>query len=381
MPRSGDPSDAVSVLPDLPAPPSLPQIPTGLLVAALGIFALVVLVASARNRKARGVPVALRPGMEAAGMPRRSLNFPVRAFVGPNGGGKTLAMVELLALPAWSKGKLVVSNFPMFPEALGYPAELHQRLDRRWADLVTIGTCQEVNPCEPGWCPHSSTAGRPCVLLLDEMSAVFPSRQSQSTPHQLVSTFNQLRKRDVILGWAAPDWMRCDTFVREVTRSVTECRGFWRDPIVRRYPPSLRQRFPRAARGDDGKRQHITSGWPPNRILRWETYRADDFDEWSSGQRDKRKPDGRRWYWRTLGLAQHAYDTLAGCDPFDHLDHLGSCVICGGKRPPRPPCRCHQLRDVGEVPQVTESPEGPQTPDLATLLRTRNGIPRLGQRT
>lgn len=260
------------------------------------------------------------------------MSFAIRAFVGPNGGGKTLAAVEQVVMPSWAKGRPVVSNLKLDPAAVGYAPELYVPLTS-WRQIVDL---------------------RGCALVLDEISSVLPSRQAMSVPPQLVRVLNQLRKIDVApVAWTAPNWARADVLLREVTQAVTVCRGFLPDRYSR--TPDRAYRFPRT--GPKGERLHAEDGWGPNRMFRWLTYDAVEFDEFTYALVADVKPMSVRWYWRAAHHAHRAYDTRENVDLLDHLDDIGVCVGCGGNRT-RHSCSCsdYVARKRGETPKVEGDP-------------------------
>jgi hypothetical protein len=245
---------------------------------------------------------------------------PIRAFVGPNGGGKTLAAVTLVVEPALRAGRRVVATCPIkHPRA---------SLLESWRDLPDL---------------HD------CVLLLDEVTSQLPSRQSMSAPSQLVRMVNQLRKVDVDLAWTAPNWSRADVALREVTQSVTVCRGQLPDRWLRvpERPPWWRLSGERLREGDKPLRG--SARWPSNRLFRWLTYNAVGFDEFTYRAVKDVKPLAREWYWRPWHVDQYLYETLAAVELLDHLDDVGVCLACGGSRS-RPKCRCgtSSARTAGE---------------------------------
>lgn len=257
--------------------------------------------------------------------------LPIAACVGPNGAGKTLAAIERAVLPSWERGRPVVSNVQLVPAAAGYSPDLYRPLES-WTQIPELSGC---------------------LLLLDEISRVLPSRQHASAPAQLVGVLNQLRKVDVALVWTAPNWQRCDVMLREVTQSVTVCRGLFPDRFVRE--PRTGKRFPKAMRDEDGKRLRIDSDWLPNRVMRWVTYDAMLFDEFTYARVEDVRPIGRRWYWRSRHVAQECYRTLDAVDLLDHLDDVGTCMACGGHRT-RPKCTCVRpnRRELVELPEAAE---------------------------
>lgn len=229
----------------------------------------------------------------------------IHACVGLNGAGKTLAMVEFGALPALKKGRPVFANF---------------RINHEGASLIS--NFREVEKL------------RGCTLLLDEITSVFPSRQSQSLPPQFARMLNQLRKPDVDLWWTAPSWARADRLLREVTSEVWWCRGM----------------FPE--RGSESR-------WPKNRFFRFRAFAAEDYEEFTIDKAQKLKAVERRWYLRRRHEAYKLYDTLESVDLIAHLDDVGLCVDCGGSRS-RPKCICPrrfiEAAEGAPAPVVADAP-------------------------
>jgi hypothetical protein len=251
------------------------------------------------------------------------MTAPIRAFVGLNGGGKTLAAVELCAMPALAAGRPVVANF-----------RIHHRL---WQPLGSWRHIPEL---------------RNCVLIIDEVTAALPSRQSQSLPAELARVLNQLRKVDVEVAWTAPNWARADKMLREVTGSVTVCRGTFPD---------------RWQRDDEGKKlDKVESAWRPNRLFRWTTFAGEDFDEFTFSAQAKLKAVARKRYWRPRHAAHKMYDTLAAVELLDHLDFTGTCPNCDGARK-RHICKCSTGARYPEAAPAAEGP-GEVAPESPTSL-------------
>lgn len=231
-------------------------------------------------------------------------------FVGPNGGGKTLAMVELLAEPALAKGWRVIANFELF----------HEKWERlvSWRQLNDLETRADVD--------------QPVILLLDEITSVLPSREAMRLPAQLARVTNQLRKANVTLGWSAPAWARADVMLREVTQSVWVCRGMFSDFYER---DDGKHAFP--FRGKKG--EPLSHGWGSHCLFRWEEYDAVALDEFTYNRAEKIGALRRKWYWRPNHTAHRLYRTLDPVQLLDHLDDAGLCVNCGGVRR-RPTCKC-----------------------------------------
>lgn len=245
-------------------------------------------------------------------------------------------MVERLVLPAWARGRPVVANLALRPELLGFPRELYVPL-RSWRQIPELSGC---------------------TLCLDEISSVLPSRQAMSVPPQLVRILNQLRKGDVELGWTAPNWARCDVLLREVTQAVTVCRGSFPDRWEREQVGAVRFQRPRR-RDAQGEPIRQTHGWGPNRLFRWTTYDAMEFDEFTYSTSKQLQPRGSCRYWRPRHFGDVAYETLEAVDLLDHLDDVGVCVVCGGTRT-RAKCSCATDRaDGGRKGRQARVPPSP----------------------
>jgi hypothetical protein len=245
----------------------------------------------------------------------------IRAFVGPNGSGKTLGAVVLNALPAWRRGIPVVSNMTLDPAAIGLDPAL----------FIPLTTWRQIPEL------------RDCVLIVDEIQATFPSRESARMPAELARMLNQLRKPNVQLVWTGPAWARADLIIRECTQYVTLCRGMLPDRMVRQ--PGVVARFPPALKVDGRAQRVETTGWLPNRLFRYVTFDATAFEEFTLGKAEKLRPMSRRFYWRTAHPEQACYVTGEQVSLLDHIDEFGTCMQCGGNRR-RPACSCGERHDT-----------------------------------
>lgn len=306
------------------------------------------------------------------------MHFAISGFVGHNGHGKTLRMVEWLALPSFAKGRPVVANFRLYPERVGADASLYIPL-RSWRDIARCGTHfvtlvpDEVATWEQQYFDawghllgpgpvgsaseitdeghlvvprlnadgslYSITGNVGAVLLLDEINSVMPSRGYASMPPELLRVVNQLRKQDTIVGWTAPAWERADVALREVTTAVHVCRGYFPDRWER--DPYHRAFRPRAVRDEGGKRVRWTKGWPPRRLFKFSIYDAVEYEAASLGlgQDQRVQSVGVTYRWRSRHDAQIAYGSADAVLLLDHLDAVGTCVTCDGSRT-RHKCTC-----------------------------------------
>lgn len=265
----------------------------------------------------------------------------ITGVIGLNGAGKGLVAAEG-ALRAWEQGHPVVSNIRLMPEAAGFAADLYLPL-QSWRDIASLGVIR----CNPLDCPdhdeetshpeRSLTGGVPCTLWLDEINACFPARQFAALPPELVRVINQLRKQKVTVVWTSPAWEQADAELRRVTRMVVMCRGRLADSWQRR--PGRLGWFPPVQRNEDGKRILTGGDWPPNRLFRFEGFKAEDLEGFALDRRTEVRAQWGTWYWRQKHRAQFVYNTDAQVDLLDHLDFAGVCVACDGKRS-RHACKC-----------------------------------------
>lgn len=244
----------------------------------------------------------------------------IAGVVGANGHGKTLGAVALFVLPAWATGRVVVSNLRLYPEALGYPAEYWRPLSSG-AELLRLGDHGGRVEPETGelW---STTEDRGVMLLLDEITSVFPSRGFADLPYEVQRFLQQMRKPDVApVVWTAPAWARADLMLREVCQFAIEAEPMF--PLLSRRPST-------------------PWGWPGHRWFRYLIHDAFSYEEFigvavAGGERSRREPESVRRLWRrkVLKAARLAYDTREGVELLDHI----ACPRCGGKQA-RKTCRC-----------------------------------------
>lgn len=301
----------------------------------------------------------------------------IQAFVGTNGGGKTLAAIEQCVLPAVDENRVIVGNLRL--EVPDF------RLLRSWRELIRVGVHVDTLTGAPAkfgpggnrLLPHhdgyrddledySLTLNRPALVVLDEITACLPSRSYSSMPTQLQRVLNQLRKQDTTLVWTAPNWARCDVLLREVTQLVTVCRGYAPDLYYREPVRAFR---PAPLRNEQGEKLRVQGAWKPRRLFQWKTYDAVDFEEFTADDQVRIRPVARRWYWRPAHVAQFVYETLESVQLLDHLDDLGICIGCNGKRKQRS-CTCNFTLEA-DTPAPGAAGPGP-VPTTTTTTRPRS---------
>lgn len=238
--------------------------------------------------------------------------FAIRAYVGANGHGKSLAMVNDV-LPSLMAGRKVLSNVRILdfenPRPCDDPActspnhETHMAAHPLYIPLLDYSQLLEARGVD---------------VLLDEVTGIASSRESSALPVQVVNLLVQLRRRDVTLSWTAPAWARADKVLREVSQVVVHCRG---------YSPKTRQT-------GDGTRV-----WRDRRLFWWRAYDAVAFEDFTIGKRQKLRPSPVQLFWRPGSLAMSAYDTLDDVSALGWAMESGLCIACGGRRSV-PKCSC-----------------------------------------
>lgn len=250
---------------------------------------------------------------------QRRRGFPIHAYIGANGGGKSMCAVYD-TLPSLAAGRPVVSTVRILDPYTGEPHPL-------WVPLDDYRTLLEVERCD---------------VVLDEVTGVASSRESAGMPAAVANLLVQLRRKDVALRWTAPSWKRADTIIRECSQGVTLCQGFYGERIA----------------DDTGDRL-----WSAKRLFYWRTYDAVAFDEWSQTKKDRVKPSARQLVWRPGLIAQDAYDTFDSVLSLGTVTDAGVCMDCGGHRTRRKcgcdahsaPARPRSRRRV-EVAETDETP-------------------------
>jgi hypothetical protein len=282
--------------------------------------------------------------------------WPIHGYVGPNGGGKSAAMVwdTVASLevgrPVLSTVRLLDYSNPRecdddecrddptsghwmrsMPEPHVVESVFAVEPDpkRRIALLSQLGDIKGAHrAAHPLWIPlvdwQQVLDARGCDLLLDEVTGAASSRESSGLPAAIANKLVQLRRNDVVVRWSAPSWMRADKIIRECSQAVTYCTG------------SL------AVRDGDESRQ-----WRRRRLFHWKTYDAQLFEDFTSGKRAELPAISNDWHYGPGSLAFAAYDTYDSVLSVGTVNEAGSCYRCGGTRR-RPACKCSDNHESGE---------------------------------
>jgi hypothetical protein len=277
--------------------------------------------------------------------------YPISGYVGPNGGGKSAAMVWD-TLPSLTAGRPVLGTVRLLdhenprqctddlcqddplsghfiralpsPELIAQAFEVIKHPSERIAVLLEMGNIVGVHRAvHPLWIPlvdwQQVLDARGCDLLLDEVTGAASSRDSMALPSAIANKLVQLRRNDVVVRWSAPSWARADKIIRECSQSVTWCKGM----------------LPKVATDEGGQRQ-----WRNRRLFRWKTYDANSFEDFTVGKRQELDTLVRDWHWGPGSPAFAAYDTFDSVLSVGTVNESGTCYKCGGSRR-RETCKGH----------------------------------------
>lgn len=274
---------------------------------------------------------------------------PISAYVGPNGGGKSLAMIHD-TLPTLDGVRWECSEPSHAHTREGVTSGLRRVLST--VALLDLGPDDSVldrarrrdHPLYDKlvrW--QQFVEATHCDILLDEVTGVAGAR-GVGLPPQMLQMIVQLRRADVVVRYTTPNWARTDVVLREVTQSVTVCRGFFAKKI-----PGLM--------------------WPSRRLFRWSSYDAQDWDEVSMERISRAKPLLVDWYWRVGRVAMDTYSTHNAVSILDHVSESGPCLICDGTRV-RGRCLGHGTGEGGPGDPRGAAPAGPRSPVRSHPVRS-----------
>ena len=289
--------------------------------------------------------------------------FPITGYVGANGGGKSAAMVWD-TLPSLESGRPVLSTVRLLDyddprpcdgcEEEGHLRPVYGPPLIGDALAAYVQRVADAEGCDPSEVPDSAIPvrdsngfplrevigsevhrqahplyvplrewqqlldARSCDVLLDEVTGIASSRESQGMPAPVANKLVQLRRADVVVRWSAPAWARADKIIRECSQSVTYCRGF----------------FSKTHRDEGGARL-----WSQRRLFKWSTYDAMAFEDFTAGKREDLSTEVTDWHWGPKSPAFVAYDTYDAVSTVGTVSDAGRCYRCGGRRP-IPSCSC-----------------------------------------
>lgn len=262
---------------------------------------------------------------------RRS--FPIRAEVGPNGGGKSLCAVDN-TLPSLAAGRTVLSTIKLLDHRTGEPHKAYEP----FYDIDQLLTARNLD------------------CLMDEVTGIANSRAHADVPTHVINKLVQLRRVGVTVDITTPNLARADKIIREVMQVVTECRGY----------------FPAKVAPVDGE----LTMWAPKRVFRFMTYDTVEFEEWTAKKADKIDPIVSTWFKGPGSQAFSSYDTMDGVTPVAMRDGT-ECLTCGGKVR-QAPCRCQApvLRPLPDLPTSAYEELPPHDPTTGELDEAFEAVDR-----
>lgn len=272
--------------------------------------------------------------------------MPITGYVGPNGSGKSACMVWD-SMPSLMMGRPVLSTVrlldwenprPCDDPACPHPEHAGVLLDvaNSGEDSVDLEDQREDThrlrlavsdaptithmAAHPLWVPFTDWQqlldAEHCDVLMDEVTGVASSRESQSMPSPVANKLVQLRRADVVVRWSAPNWKRADVIIRECSQAVVYAQGYL------------------AKRSGDADRQ-----WRNRRLFLWKTYDAADFEDFTVGKREQLRPQITDLHWGPSSPVFGAYDTFDAVSTIGSVTDSGRCYRCGGRRS-APRCTC-----------------------------------------
>lgn len=277
---------------------------------------------SAADRRAR-VPLWARlmlwygGGSANAGIARRVLDdFEIVGMIGPNGGGKTLAL--MVFTEATRKGVWWECDNPAHKHTQRGVTAGYRHM------LSTVRILDGEGNTHPLWIEFRGFEQlleiEHADIYMDEVVTVASSRESARMDPRVLAKLNQLRKDDCFLYWTAPNLARADKSIREVTKALVECRGF--APA----PPA-----------ENGPR------WRSKRVFKFAIYDAIEFEQWTAAKRDAARALRILWFNGVGSNAFKAYDTLSAVSMVASITPEDTCTVCDGKVT-RHICKCNDRR-------------------------------------
>lgn len=243
--------------------------------------------------------------------------FPIIFLVGPNGGGKTLALMVLTE--ATRQGIRWDCDHPDHAHT---KKGITSGLRRMLSTVPILDGHGELHPLYDEYNDHAQLLeAEHCDIYWDEIVTVASSRESQRMDPRVLTKLVQLRKADIALYITAPNWARADKALREVCQVVVECRGYYPAP---------------EGPDDDG-----SSLWRPKRVFNFRAFDSMEFDEWTAAKRDSIEALTGVWFYGPGSSAFSAYDTLGSVSVVASITPEDTCTVCDG-RVTRHLCKCNE---------------------------------------
>jgi hypothetical protein len=281
-------------------------------IAGEPLLEVVATAEDGTSTEGREAPVVLVPNLRRLDPSNKALrtrgilkrrDAAVCGYAGLNGQGKTYAMIRdsLLGL---ALGRRLLSTVTILDPDTGNEHPNFERF-REWDQFHGLKNTE---------------------ILMDEITGVMDSRHS-GLPRHVTDAIPQQRRANNLVRWTGIDFDNVDKRLRQVSRAVVRCRGF--------YPN-------RSLMRDDGTKDAI-SLWAPNRLFYLVTFDGQTLTTTSDTSLLTENPDkqrrarvlNREW---TYGPGSITFDSYRTLDAVSTVS--SACRICGGRIPDRV-CKGH----------------------------------------
>lgn len=228
-------------------------------------------------------------------------------------------------IPSLTAGRQVISTVRFLDFDNPRPCELS------WRDCPDVEG-HEVGhfQAHPSYVPFRDYGqlvnARKCDLILDEVTGIASSRESQSMPFQVSNRLVQLRRLDIAMRWTAPAWGRADIIMRECSQGVT----------------LMSASMPQAAPLNEDGSPRL---WMRRRLFCARTYDPTSMDEFQSHKADDIKAEVTAFYWGPGSSMFRSFSTLDSVASLGWANESGMCMVCAGKRA-IPKCSCEKTAPV-----------------------------------
>jgi hypothetical protein len=278
--------------------------------------------------------------------------FPVHAYIGRNGSGKTLAAVYD-TLPDLEAGRPVLATVRLLDYQNPRPCD-----DKSCTDELhgSVGHYAAHPLWEPfrEWTQLLDFQGG--AVLMDEVTGIADSSESaQSMPSVVANKLAQLRRDECMVRVTGLNWIRISKRLREACSAVTRCQSF--------LPTSLTDPFS----GEDRI-------WRPRRLAVWRTYDAQSLplDDHSDSAYEKAHLLVKGRHWIPDSPAIDAYDTFAPVLRVGTVLDSGRCAYCGGNRRIQE-CSCPDYQVRKSEAKAAQAAPGPRAAPPLLSIGGRGG--------
>lgn len=281
----------------------------------------------------------------------RRRGYPIVGYVGPNGSGKSAAAVWD-TIPSLESGRPCLSTVRILDyvnprecegcDDDGHMFEVWRELpppegvtQMEWWATTTREERREFvgyrihRAAHPLWIKFDRweqlLEAESVDAILDEVTGVASSRESQGMPAPVANALVQMRRADVTIRWTAPAWARADKIIREVSQVVVYATGY----------------LPKKVAATDGGVERV---WRSRRMFKWKCYDAQLFEDFTVGKREQLSPLLTDWHWGPGSGVFSMYDTYDSVSTIGTVSEFGTCLRCNGTRR-RHQCKCKDNTD------------------------------------